>query len=261
MKARLSREDLIRGGFKEVWLYTTPENKNELEYYCFERRLLVEKTFIGEEGMDALLYGEVKDAKPLIVKEWLGNFETIKLTMRGIEIRYIDGTDIEWVKDIVAKETEWRREKAIRAKKKKQLEGGYVGGGVPYGYYSLKKKLYVDTYEKFVIEFVFYRRLQGISKPNIAKELNLRKFKNHSGHPFTSDNIEQILRQKRFYQGYVTVDGVEIRGKHRPVLAENDKKLVEEFSKTTFDEETEARISRNREILTKEEKSELKRSV
>lgn len=256
MKGKLSRDDLIKGGFKEVWLYTTAEKKKEMEYYCFERRLLIDKTFIGEEGMDYLLYSDLSDKKPLICDEWIGNFETLKLMSRGMEIIYRDGTSTDWVKEIVDKETAWKSEKATRSKRKKQLEGGYVGGGVPYGYYSLKKKLYIDTYEKFIVEFVFFRRSQGITKPNIAKELNLRKFKNHSGREFTTDNIDQILRQKRFYQGYVTVDGVEIKGKHRPILSERN-----DFEARAFDDETEARLSRNRQILTKEEKNELKRSL
>ena len=256
MKARLSREDLIKGGFKEIWLYTLEEEKKEMEYYCFAKRLLIVKTFVGEEGMDYLLYGDVSDRKPLVVKEWIGNFETFKLLQRGIEVLVQDGSDTEWLKEMVVKESEWKKEISIRGRKKKQLDGGFTGGIAPYGYYNMNKKLYVDTYEKFVVEFVFYRRSQGCSKSGIAKELNLRKFK-YREKPFSSDNVDSILKQKRFYQGYMTVDGVEIKGKHRPILSERGT----DFDKRIFDEETEARILKTRRILTKEETDELKRSL
>ena len=261
MKAKLSREDLLEGGFKEVWLYTTPEDKKEMEFVCFDRRLLIGKTFIGEEGMDCLLYEKLDNKKPLVIKSYIGDFETFKLLQRGFDIRYFDGSDISRMMEMVRRETKWRTEIANRGKEKKKLDGQFVGSVAPYGYYALKKKLYVDTYESFIVKFVFYRTTQGCDKKGIAKELNLRGFKTRQDGKFNSENIDNILKQKRFYQGFYEYKGVEVKGRYAPILRENDRLLTEEFRDKIFDEETEARISRNRKVLTKEEKNDIIRGV
>lgn len=106
-----------------------------------------------------------------------------------------------------------------KGKEVKRTTGGYTGGRIPYGYkVNGKKELELDEREAWIVLYTYYRYEQGAGYNKIANELDRRDYKTRKGTSFSSSSIRSILNNRRFYQGYVVVDGKEIRGKHRRLL-------------------------------------------
>lgn len=229
-------EEMREKGFIDVYGIG---DRDTLRRYCIENRLI-----LNEIDKDTLLY-EKTERIPVVVAVELTPYEMFRIGVKN-DIILIEGEVDPVIKEISEGERQYQSDKAKRNREKKQKRGGYVGGFIPYGYYSNNKKLYVDDYESFIVKFVFYRRSQNCSMDMIAKELNLRHFKNRNGNAFKSGSIESILNNKRFYQGYAVFNGEEVKGEHKPILEDSDNVLTNEFINRVFDTATEAKISEHR---------------
>ena len=167
-----------------------------------------------------------------------------KLGCRGF-VRFADNSYDALISYFIEREkTYWEHAREIGRKKKRE-SGGFVGGCVPYGYYRANKKIYVDEYESFVVKFCFYRYSQNCGYGGIAKELNLRGFKNRKGNPFKAGSIESIIKNKRLYQGYFTYGDKEIKGEFRGILEDSEELLTKEWKERVFDQATEAKIAKH----------------
>jgi hypothetical protein len=234
-------DEMRKKGFRDVCGLLIGIDDKEMYRYCMENRLLLRRCY---EDIDELMRS--KERFPVVIKE-LGidgyEREFIIYKVRLVrEIILIDGKINPLIEYISKREREYRSE--IMQKKKNELgeRGGYIGGFVPYGYYHKDKKLYIDDYESFVVKFVFYRYSQGCSCGGIAKELTLRGFKNRNGNPFRACSVQNIIDNKRLYQGYRTYKGMEVKGEHKGILEDSERLLTEEWKNRVFDAQTEARI-------------------
>lgn len=241
-----NKEDKREKGFKDVDTLLVGTDKDTVIRYCKENRLIPNEWY---NSVDEVLDG--KRRIPLLIKEtgYSGRDNEYFLYKIGIkrDIILMEGEIDETTAYMIAKDREYQKATNIRRRDKKGYEGKFTGGFIPYGYYLKDKKLLMDDYESFIVKFVFYRYSQGCSMCGITKELNLRKFKNRNGNPFAVCSIENILENKRFYQGYTRYKGREVKGDYIGILEDSETLLTEEWKNRVFDCATEARISRHRE--------------
>lgn len=234
---KTTNEDRRKKGFIDVDGYG---DEKELYRWCVEHRLILRRVY---ESFDDIYYG--KGELPVVLS---GNYDEFTLYKIGTKREFIlmDGEVPEWVVEFIKREKEYQREFACRVREKKKTNGSYLGGNPPYGYYAVNKTLHIDDYESFVVKFIFYRDSMGCSHYGIAKELNLRGFRNRAGNEFQTVNVDKIVENKRLYQGYVTYDGVESKAKFRGILEDSEEVLTEEWKNKVFDAQAEARIEEHR---------------
>ena len=239
MKNTISYNEYKEAGYKEVWGIG---DKDTLFKYCRAERLLLTKVV----DIDTALYSKEKPEGFVIGIE-LGEYEReyigYKLGCRGFVI-FTDGTDNPLIDYFIKREKRyWERAREIGREKRRE-SGNIVSGHPPYGYYLLKGKMYIDKYESFIVKFVFYRYSQGCKFPSIAKELNIRGFRNRKGNPFKAGSIESIIKNRRIYQGYLKNGESEIKGDYKGILEDSEELLTEEWKNRVFDRETEAKIAK-----------------
>ena len=266
MKKLISREEKESNGFIRAYGYcysaTVEESKlkeQAIRDYCMENRYSIEKIYsdVGSDNrLNDVLYAEIMKCKPkiLIVPSVSDmqcdglelSYRSYLIAQRGFKIIYMDGTPMDEIASYFAlRESEIRVRRMDAGKDRKAKAGLAPNGRNPYGYYMVDGKLYMDKYEAFVVRFMFYRRAQGCSYYMIAKELNQRNFLNRNNSTFYPKSVQNVERRKRFYQGYFTYHGEEIKGKHTPILTESDECLWgEEFEKRVLSEEEEAKLQR-----------------
>lgn len=234
----LSKEEKKEAGFSEVYSYLHSEEVNK---YCMSNRLYIEKYY---DDIDTVLY----EGHPGVVltDRWENfgsreeyEFVKFKLGTKGIELKSLndDGTYEALMKHFIKREPEYINGLLNRKRKEKRENGEFCGGRVPYGYYLMNGKLYIDEFEGFVVKFIFYRNEMGCTLRGIARELKLRGIKTRKGTDFTGVMVRNILNRKPLYQGYM--NGV--KGKHRAIIGE-DELLSREFIERTFDEEVEKKL-------------------
>lgn len=168
------------------------------------------------------------------------------LMLRGLEIIYIDGSEVdETARYYAEREKETRIERMTAGRERRAKAGLYSHGRCPYGYYYENGKLYMDSYEAFVVKFCYLRRKQGCSYYMIAKELNQRGFQNRNGTSFFPKSISSMIERKSFYQGKINYHGEEIKGVHTPILSEDEECLWGKiFEENILSEEEEAKLKR-----------------
>ena len=266
MKNTLSRREKESNGFIRAYGYcysgTEEERKvkeQAIRDYCMENRYSIE-TIYSDVGSDNrlmdVLYAEPMKCKPKIlivpsVKDMQSDglelsYRSYLIAQRGFRIIYMDGSPNDEIAEYFAKrESRIRVERMTAGRERRVAAGIYPNGRNPFGYYMMDGKLYVDKYEAFIVRFIFYRRSQGCSYYMISTELNQRNFLNRNNSSFYSYSIQNIERRKRFYQGYFTYMGVEHKGRHTPILTENENCLWgDEFEKRVLDEEENAKLQR-----------------
>lgn len=248
----ISYDEYRANGYKEVWGIG---DKDLIRRFCNAERLLLTKVV----DIDTALY-DANKPEGFVIEEDLGEdrkFLAYKLGCRGF-VKFLDGYSDPEVDYFIKREKEyWKRARSVGREKKRE-SGKYMGGVVPYGYYVLKKKLYIEEYEAFVVKFVFYRFSMGCSYGGIAKELNLRKFKNRNGNPFKAGSIKSIIENRRLYQGYFTYGGKEVKGDFTGILEDSEELLTKEWVNRVFDEATEARIAKHKEEYHRKAPAEIK---
>lgn len=266
MKSGISRKEKEENGFIRAYgyCYSASEEESRLKEqsirdYCMENRYSIETIYSdigGDNRLNDVMYAEKMKCKPKIlivpaVKDMQSeglelSYREFLIAQRGFRIIFIDGSAMDETAVFFAKrESEIRVKRMDVGRDRLAREGIFPNGRNPYGYYAMDTKLYVDKYEAFIVRFIFYRRSQGCSYYMIATELNQRNFVNRNNSSFFPMSIENVVRRKRFYQGYFTYLGEERKGKHTPLLSEDEECLWgEEFEKRILDEESEAKLQR-----------------
>lgn len=253
MQSSISYDEYRANGFKEVWGIG---DKDLIRRFCYRERMFVTKMV----DIDTALYSAEKPEGFVIeipLEPMEKKYIAYKLGCRGFVV-FTDGYTDPEIDFFIKREKEyWNKARTIGRDKRRE-SGKYMGGVVPYGYYVLKKKLYVEEYEAFVVKFVFYRFSMGCSYGGIAKELNLRKFKNRNGNPFKAGSIKSIIENKRLYQGYFTYGDKEVKGDFKGILEDSEELLTKEWTNRVFDKETEAKIAKYRETYHRQAPNEVK---
>lgn len=106
------------------------------------------------------------------------------------------------------------------AKKKKAMQGGYVGGRVPYGYTVFAHELHKKPDEARCVEYIFALRRNGYSIPKIVTRLAEGGYRTRIGTLFSIGGVDSILKNELFYMGYYNRDGRVIKGRHEPLIPE-----------------------------------------
>lgn len=112
--------------------------------------------------------------------------------------------------------------KLSRGRKKKAEQGGYAGGGIPYGYKSNKstKTLEIDWENAIVIQRLFELKelFPHWSLAQFAKQLNYDGHRTAQGKPFHSMQVKRMLDREDFYRGIYSYGTVTARGQHAAII-------------------------------------------
>ncbi len=104
----------------------------------------------------------------------------------------------------------------------KASQGGYAGGGPPYGYRAVRgsKRLEVNEEEAKIVRRIFQLRRRGGLNPNeIARRLNGEGLRTRGGAKWSRVQVWRILSRPRFYEGKrYTYAGVEAKAQHPAIL-------------------------------------------
>ncbi len=82
-------------------------------------------------------------------------------------------------------------------------QGLHTGGTPPLGYNVKDKKLVINEAEAEIVRLIFDFYSRGYSYNDIAKELNLRGYKNKKGDNFSVSSFHSILNQRKYIGEYV----------------------------------------------------------
>ena len=124
--------------------------------------------------------------------------ENIPDTPEGIILEGV----IESMNEYYSKELS---QKIKRGMKENRIKGIYQGGGIPYGYKVVDRKLVIDENLAEIVKFIFNEYLNGKYAREIAEELNNKGiFKNNK--IFFVNTIFNILNQE-CYTGIYRKDG------------------------------------------------------
>lgn len=88
-------------------------------------------------------------------------------------------------------------------KKKKQEEGGFLGGRAPIGYRTMNGtgSLEVEEEEVPIVKEVFELREKGLSMQKIADKLNEKGYVTRKNKKFHPPAVQRILRYRDWYEG------------------------------------------------------------
>ncbi|MEK4455236.1 recombinase family protein [Paenibacillus sp. FSL L8-0506] len=112
--------------------------------------------------------------------------------------------------------------KLSRGRKKKAEQGGYAGGGVPYGYSCPKgqKELKINLKEASAILRLFELRelFPSWSLSKYAFQLNYDGFSTAKDKPFTKVQVKRILDREDFYKGFYCYGEISSIGHYSAII-------------------------------------------
>jgi len=112
--------------------------------------------------------------------------------------------------------------KLSRGRKKKAQQGGYAGGGVPFGYRAVKgqKSITIDWKCAAIVHRLFELRelFPHWSLSEYAKQLNCDGYKTAQGKPFTKVQIKRILDREDFYRGIYRYGDITAPGRYTAII-------------------------------------------
>jgi DNA invertase Pin-like site-specific DNA recombinase len=112
--------------------------------------------------------------------------------------------------------------KLSRGRKKKAEQGGYAGGGAPFGYKAQKgqRTLEVDWSHAIVVHRLFELRelFPHWSLSQLAKQLNYDGYLTAQRKPFGKVHVKRILDREDFYRGIYCYGDVTAPGAHKAII-------------------------------------------
>ncbi len=122
-------------------------------------------------------------------------------------------------------------QKIKRGMRENRRKGFYQGGGLPYGYKVVDKKIYIDEERAEVVRYMFDQYSKGVYVSNIIKTLTEKGIL-YKGQPFPRNTVSRILSNEKYLGFYKkdneTVDNMypqiisnEIFQKVRTILNQN----------------------------------------
>lgn len=252
---RVSTEGQVKHG------QSLAEQKAEIEKYCLKNGYeLVDKIYedkgisgakaneddltVNREGLlDMLTALKTNEAKYVVVlttsRLWRSDMVKVliqrELKKLGVDVRAIDrpsysiySTDpadvlMNGIFEVL--DSYERLEIALKLKRgrlQKAKEGGYSGGGAPYGYIVQRgsKKILVEPREAEAVRRVFELNTMcpWLTLKEIADTLNVEGFHGKTGGVFNLMLVKRILNRKDFYRGIYRYGGIEAYGKHEAII-------------------------------------------
>ena len=198
------------------------------------------------EGFDKILMGEVETDAVIVYKSdrvardiKLYFYYLYTLEKHGIKLISVteefdeDGGLANVYRAILQFVAEQERNnirlRTMAGRKQKLRKGGYAGGNYPTGYFLADGKLYADGEERRVVRTIFKLYYEGLGCTRISWELNRRKIKTKRGFEWFDASVARVLKNRKFYEGFVLVDGEYVKGEHEPILD------VDEFRRPDYD--------------------------
>ena len=259
-----NREEKRKNGYVDYYVYLyspamskLEEMRREADGWCVEHRIIPHYVLDsdGEKIKDLLYLEPIDKSYGLVIytPEQLGGVDEclVKLFMistRGVKtFKSMDGWDVpDSFKYLFRRYPELSGRRILDCRKKKAREGIFLNHDTPFGYKKNNEKAYhvgdmlQDKYEAFIVRYVYYRHEQGFGETAIANELTARGFTNRAGKEFNRSTVRKILKNQDIYMGYLTQEGVRVKGKYIPLLDENGK-VDMSYIGGRFDVEKESR--------------------
>ncbi|MBO2944456.1 recombinase family protein [Paenibacillus sp. F411] len=109
-----------------------------------------------------------------------------------------------------------------RGRRKKAEQGGYAGGGIPFGYRVIKGKklLIVDDRKAEIVRRLFELKQQNShwTLAQYAKQLNKEGYTTDQGKYFTKVQIKRIFDHELTYRGIYSYGSIEATGQHQAII-------------------------------------------
>ncbi len=96
-----------------------------------------------------------------------------------------------------------------RGLKESALKANSTGGTTPLGYKIVDGKLVLEEERAKIVKYIFESYAEGVSKKQIADELNKKGIKTNKGSNFSSNSFTAILTNRK-YLGVYHYNGIEI---------------------------------------------------
>ena len=219
--------------------YSLDVQKQKIEEYCKEHGLELKKVYIDNtSGLDPNrpsineLLDDIEDDDIKYVvavfrdrlsrdPQFYGYIRYF-LIQHGTELIFtdekkIETEDEEFIDSVLADFAKFetkRRMQRTRDGKKYAGEMGHTLYKAPFGYKNVKHGVIVDEERANIVRQIFELREMGYSYRAIMKEFS-QYFNNHI-------TIYNIIKNKKYYEGYVKYKGKWVKGVHKPILKDND---------------------------------------
>lgn len=112
--------------------------------------------------------------------------------------------------------------KLERGRLEKAKQGGYAGGGAPFGYENVRgsKALYINEKEAEAVRRLFHLRelFPHFSLQKLCDYMNMEGYKGRNGADFNAVLVKRILDKEMFYRGYYNYGGIKSVGKHDAII-------------------------------------------
>ena len=119
----------------------------------------------------------------------------------------------------------------------KAQQGGFAGGGIPYGYKNVDKRLVIEPHEAEMVRLMYKLDADGYSLKEIADKLNEMGYRTRKGKYFISPTVQSVLSNRQTYEGYYRYgkNGKWVKGQHEPILVP-DKRFDPDEEEAFLDE-------------------------
>ena len=88
-------------------------------------------------------------------------------------------------------------QKILRGLNESRKKGFYCGGGIPYGYKVVARKIVEDCDKADIVRYIFSQYALGVYVPTIIKALTERGVY-HNGKPFAPNTVYHILKNEKY---------------------------------------------------------------
>ena len=124
-------------------------------------------------------------------------------------------------------------QKVKRGMRETRLKGLYQGGGLPYGYKVVNRKIVIDETKSETVKYIFRQYANGVYVREIISSLT-KKGILHKGKPFATNTIYGILKNEK-YSG-VYMHGEEVVDNMYPQLIDKElyKSVRQKVDKNKF---------------------------
>ena len=124
-------------------------------------------------------------------------------------------------------------QKVKRGMRETRLKGLYQGGGLPYGYKVINRKIVIDETKAETVKYIFRQYANGVYVREIISSLT-KKGILHKGKPFATNTIYGILKNEK-YSG-VYMHGEEVVDNMYPQLIDKElyKSVRQKVDKNKF---------------------------
>ena len=124
-------------------------------------------------------------------------------------------------------------QKVKRGMRETRLKGLYQGGGLPYGYKVVNRKIVIDETKAETVKYIFRQYANGVYVREIISSLT-KKGILHKGKPFATNTIYGILKNEK-YSG-VYMHGEEVVDNMYPQLIDKElyKSVRQKVDKNKF---------------------------